>query len=592
MRSLKSKIILMNAVISIVIALAIGTIGIFDLSKNNMKQIDEYETLLKNDYDKNIKNQVENVITLLDGIYTKQKEGNLTEEQAKQEAKDLVKNLRYNGEGYFWIDATDATLIAHPILSEQEGNDRTNETDKNGNKLIQNIIKTATANDEGGFNDFYFMKPGQDDVAPKRAYSKLFKPYGWIVSTGNYVDDIDKIVNEKKSELFSELKNTIQLLVGMVVVLLFLAVLLAIKLSSNLTKPIKKIQNLAERLSNYDFSDNIDIEDKTELGKTAEALNSAQENIKSLIRSIRKNASELTKSSEDLSVLTNKVKDKVNSMSAATEEIVENMSESSESANQVYECMKEVSLSVDELSSRSTDGSGISINFKDKSLALKNKTSSALDNTKNIYETKEQKILEALKDGKVVSEIAKMVQAISEISEQTNLLALNAAIEAARAGEAGKGFAVVAEEVRKLAEESSDSALSIQDIVIKVEEAFKKLSDNSSEVLKFMNNDIIKNFNEFISSGEYYYENAEKISSISEDIAAMSQELNASVEEINAMIQTMAENSEKSAKTSNSILERISETTSSIQEAAVTAQSQANNAQKLNELIEGFKIDK
>lgn len=581
----------MNVIISIVMAAVIGGVGIINLSKSNTQQINEYEELLRNDYDTNIKCQVQNVITLLDGVYKKQEEGQYTEEQAKQEAKDLVKNLRYNGEGYFWIDGTDATLIAHPLLSDQEGDNRIDETDKNGNKLIQNIIKTATTDAEGGFNDFYFMKPNEDEPAPKRAYSELFKPYGWIVSTGNYVDDIDKVVNAKKAELSARLNHTLFLSVGIMAFLLILAIAFAVKLSSNLTKPIKKIQGLAERLSNYDFSENIELKDKTELGKTAEALNLAQNNIKELIRSISENAADLTASSEELSALTHEVKEKVVDMNTATKEIVENMSESSESANQVNECMKEVSISVDELSSKSTDGSGISINFKDKSLKLKNETTSALDNTRNIYETKEGNILKALKDGEVVQEISKMVQAISEIAEQTNLLSLNAAIEAARAGEEGKGFAVVAEEVRTLAEESSTSASSIQETVGKVQKAFEELSHNSNDVLKFINEDIIKNFNEFISSGEYYYDNAEKISNISEDIAAMSEELNASVEEINAMIQAMAENSEKSAENSNRILEGISETTSSIEEVALTAQAQAVNAQKLNELIDGFKID-
>lgn len=591
MRSLKGKIILMNVIISIVIAAIIGGVGIVNLSRNNTQQINEYEELLRSDYDTNIKCQVENVITLLDGIYKKKEDGQYTEEEAKQETKDLVKNLRYNGEGYFWIDGTDATLIAHPILSDQEGNNRINETDKNGNKLIQNIIKTATTSDEGGFNNFYFMKPNEEDPAPKRAYSELFKPYGWIISTGNYVDDIDKVVNGKKAELSARLNHTLFLSIGIMIVLLILSIAFAIKLSSNLTKPIIKIQRLAERLANYDFSKNIELRDKTELGKTAEALNLAQKNIKDLVRSIRENAAELTASSEELSALTHEVKGKVTIMNTATKEIVENMSESSESANQVNECMKEVSISVDELSGKSTDGSCISINFKEKSLQLKNATTSVLDNTRNVYEAKEENILKALKDGEVVQEISNMVQAISEIAEQTNLLSLNAAIEAARAGEEGKGFAVVAEEVRTLAEESSASASSIQSTVGKVQNAFKELSYNSSEVLKFINNDIIKNFNEFISSGEYYYNNAEKISGISEDIAAMSEELNASVEEINAMIQAMAENSEKSAENSNKILEGISEAASSIEELASTAKTQAVNAQKLNELIDGFKID-
>ena len=213
-----------------------------------------------------------------------------------------------------------------------------------------------------------------------------------------------------------------------------------------------------------------------------------------------------------------------------------------------------------------------------------------MTNTESIYEEKEGKILDAIKDGEVVKEVSKMVEAISAIAEQTNLLALNAAIEAARAGEQGKGFAVVSEEVKKLAEQSSISATSIQETVKKVQSAFKKLSDNSNEVLGFINADVIKHFNEFISSGEYYYDNAEEISKKLSDIAAMSQQLNASMDEINSIVESMATNSEESTKNSTKILDDITRTTVSMEQVASTAESQAILAQDLNELIEGFKI--
>jgi len=121
MKSLKSKIILMNVLILTLVAVVLGTISILELNKSNSQSIKQYETLLREDYDKNIKNQVGNVITLLDGIYNKQVSGDLTEEQAKEQAKYLVKTLRYNKDGYFWIDGKDATLIAHPISSNREG---------------------------------------------------------------------------------------------------------------------------------------------------------------------------------------------------------------------------------------------------------------------------------------------------------------------------------------------------------------------------------------------------------------------------------------------------------------------------------------
>jgi methyl-accepting chemotaxis protein len=444
--------------------------------------------------------------------------------------------------------------------------------------------------DGSGFTDFDFPKQNGEGTATKRAYSTVFKPYEWVISTGNYVDDIDLEVANKTSELNNKLIKTVIVLIVSMLALMSVSIVIAVKISRKVTKPLTKIKELAERLARYDFSEDVNITSKNELGQTAKALNEAQNNVKRLIRSISGQTMELTASTEELSAVTQEVTTRVLNINSSTKEIVDNMQESMESAKQVNESMKEINLSIGELSQRSINGSEISTSFKDKSLKLKNETNVTLNNTQNMYEEREDKILSAIKEGTVVQEVSIMVDAISAIAEETNLLALNAAIEAARAGEHGRGFAVVSEEVKKLAEQSADSAKSIQSTVFKVKEAFKKLSDNSHEVLNFITADVTSQFNEFISSGEYYYDNAEKISKISEDIAGMSENLNAAIQQINAMVATMTANSEKSTQNSTEILQGINETTASMAEIATTAENQALLAQKLNELIDGFKI--
>ena len=297
MKSLKSKIIRLNIVIVVVVAIVTGSLGMYYLNKANTNSENEYEILLRTNYDNQIKEQVKNVISLLNGIYDKQVNGELTEDEAKEQAKYLVKSLRYNDDGYFWIDDTDATLIAHPMLPEREGEDRTDETDKEGIKLIQNIINVAKT-EGGGYTEFYYIKPGEDGVSPKRAYSELFEPYGWIISTGNYVDDIDEQIENKRLSLQQNVTNINISSVISIGILLSIAIIAAFKFSDNLLKPIVNIKELAERFANYDFSKKLEIKDKTELGKTVEALNIAQDNIRNLIKKISDSTKELALSSE------------------------------------------------------------------------------------------------------------------------------------------------------------------------------------------------------------------------------------------------------------------------------------------------------
>ncbi|NRT73880.1 methyl-accepting chemotaxis protein [Clostridium beijerinckii] len=369
-----------------------------------------------------------------------------------------------------------------------------------------------------------------------------------------------------------------------------IAILLGVFISSHINKPLRKIRDYAERLAMYDFSTPITITRKDEFGQTGIALNKAQKNVNILVKEIMENSQDISASSEELSATAEELSLRARSIDDAIANISDGMQESSAAAEEISASVEEVDSSVNELSGKAMEGSSSSSKSKEKATEVKNNGKKAIEETRNLYAEKENKMLEVIEDGKVVDNIKVMADTIGSIAEQTNLLALNAAIEAARAGEQGKGFAVVAEEVRTLAEQSSQAVTSIQETITRVRDAFKNSIDTGNDILSFINTEVHRQFNAYMETGDQYYNDSNFVSMMSEEIAAMSEEITATVGQVSEVVQDMAQTTQKSSEEVTTIKESMDEATKAIEQVALTAHSQAELAQRLNEMVQKFKI--
>ncbi len=155
---------------------------------------------------------MQSAVAVIQSEYDKFKAGEKTEEEAQEDAKDVVRAMRYREipERIFWIDGMDYVLVAHAVLTDQEGDNRKADLmGQNGVMITQSVVNVCNSADKCGYNEFYFTKSDGVTVAPKIAYSELFEPWGWAVCTGNYVDEINAAKEVVKAELDKEYLNVL-----------------------------------------------------------------------------------------------------------------------------------------------------------------------------------------------------------------------------------------------------------------------------------------------------------------------------------------------------------------------------------------------
>ncbi len=222
--NIKTKLLLTLFLGSLVAIAALSGIAVYRMHLLSDASLARQKRDLQGDYDTLIKSQVQTAVSLLATLDVRAAKGEIPLEEAKKEGADLIRQLRYQKDGYFWIDTVDGTnvvLLGKPI----EGKTRINLQDVKGKYLIKEIIEQGRK-DGGGYTDYWFPKAGSDTALPKRGYSLEFKPWGWVVGTGNYIDDIDAIVADfQKTALHELTQNTGFITISsLVLILAFLSI--------------------------------------------------------------------------------------------------------------------------------------------------------------------------------------------------------------------------------------------------------------------------------------------------------------------------------------------------------------------------------
>ena len=367
--------------------------------------------------------------------------------------------------------------------------------------------------------------------------------------------------------------KTVALVVIFVIIIVISLVLNETRISKKITSIVSELQKIIRGINNNegDLTARIETRTSTELTFIVGGINNFIETLQGIIKEVKDGSVVLNTSADSMTDKIEKASDNITNTSAALEELSASMDTVSTTADQISGRLDEVKEATSEIRQEAANGAETAENIKKEADEIKNEALKKKENTGVKVEELSAVLEKSVKDSEKVAQINELTKVILDIASQTNLLALNASIEAARAGEAGKGFAVVAEEISALAENSRQTAGNIQTISNEVTEAVNTLSTNAMDVIEFINNDVLNDYDTFVETSDKY----ENTAVVMDDIL---DKFNRKADNLNTIMDKMADSVE-------SITESVKESTQAINLSAANSSEIVGQIQGISEAM-------
>jgi len=531
-----NKILLMVLICSIGLASLTSLIALREYVGSYTRFIEMYRASLFSDFDTQAKSEVETAISMLQAVYERQQKGELTPEAARKLGADQLRRMHYGKDGYFWADTTEGVnvvLLGKPT----EGKSRIDFQDKKGKYLVKELLEKGKQ-PGGGFTDYWFPKQGETEPSPKRGYTLEFKPFGWVVGTGNYVDDLEALVAKAAAESKKNLRQGICMIVGVALVLAviisFVSLFVTRRLLCHIGTEPTHLEEIARQVAEGDLTY------RFELGKGG-----VYEAMRQMVEQLRQVMDKVSNSSRDVASASVELNSSADQMANASHEVVSQ-------ANTVATASEEMSATSMDIANNCHRAAESSNQASKTAQAGADIVRSTIDGMTRIAEKVRTSAAVVEQLGHRSDQIGDIVATIGDIADQTNLLALNAAIEAARAGEQGRGFAVVADEVRALAERTSRATREIDEMIKNIQNETKCAVSSMEEGVQ----EVEQGTQEAARSGRALEEILEKNNEVTtqiSQIATAAEEQTATTREISNNIQQISEVVETTAKASSDI---------------------------------------